>query len=145
MADETLLAQLQRDFAKVPFMRHHGIVIEEIGEDFAKLRLPSKKDLLRSPGVIHGGALASLVDVSVAVAVISTFPGGVNAMTAQGAAATVEMKINFLAPALGNDFWCQARIVKRGSRIAVGDAEVTNGDGTLIAKALVTYLLPKQG
>jgi len=57
---------------------------------------------------------------------------------------TVEMKINFLKPFDTGEMMAEARIVHKGARTALGDVEVRNGDGVLIAKGLATYMILKK-
>jgi acyl-CoA thioesterase len=54
---------------------------------------------------------------------------------------TVEMKLNFLAPAKLGALRTRAKILHKGKRIAVGDAEVLDESGKLIAKGTATYMI----
>ncbi len=42
------------------------------------------------------------------------------------------------------EMMAEARIVHKGAKTALGDVEVRNGDGTLIAKGLATYMILKK-
>ncbi|MEW5933453.1 MAG: PaaI family thioesterase, partial [Bacillota bacterium] len=53
---------------------------------------------------------------------------------------TVEMKVNYLAPVNGGRLVAEGRLVHRGRTLAVGTAEVRNGEGTLVAVGTATYL-----
>jgi len=52
---------------------------------------------------------------------------------------TVEMKINFLAPAQLGVLEAQALIRKRGRTLSLGEVEVTQGT-RLVAKGMCTYI-----
>ena len=54
------------------------------------------------------------------------------------------MKINYLKPLAGGDIIAEAKIVHRGTMTAIGDVEVRDGQGTLIAKGLATYAITKK-
>jgi len=54
---------------------------------------------------------------------------------------TVEMKMNFIAPAKLGLLIATGKIIHKGTRIAVGDGEVTDLKKRLVAKGLVTYLI----
>jgi acyl-CoA thioesterase len=76
--------------------------------------------------------MAALADEAVAYALFSlAHPGEL--------LNTVEMKINFLAPAKEGEIEAQAHIVKRGRTISLGEALVKQGD-RLLAKAMCTYI-----
>ena len=54
---------------------------------------------------------------------------------------TVEMKVNFIAPAKLGLLTATGKIIHKGKRIAVGDAEVRDSKKRLVAKGLVTYII----
>jgi uncharacterized protein (TIGR00369 family) len=56
--------------------------------------------------------------------------------------ANAEIKVSFLKPArVGTTLTCTAYVISGGKRAAFIEADVTDGDGTLVAKASSTYLL----
>ena len=55
--------------------------------------------------------------------------------------ATVEMTINYLVPHRGGRLRAEARVLRKGQRIAVGEVEVWNRAGERVAKSLLTYSL----
>jgi len=57
--------------------------------------------------------------------------------------ATMEMKINYLIPFREGEITAEAKIIYKGSKTALGDVEVRNSDGDLIAKGLATYMIMK--
>jgi uncharacterized protein (TIGR00369 family) len=86
-------------------------------------------------GYIHGGAITALCDTAVAIAIFTMIGEDEKIVT-------VELKVNFLAPADG-DVRATARILHKGRRTAVGEVDVTTAAGALAAKALVTYYIYK--
>jgi len=58
---------------------------------------------------------------------------------------TVEMKINYVSPFEKGEITAEAKILNRGSRIAVGDVDIRNEKGRLVAKCLATYMITQQG
>ena len=91
-------------------------------------------------GVVHGGAIATLVDTALGCAVMSKMPLGT-------AYTTVELTLNFVRPvtvATGR-ITCEALILHSGSRMATAEAKVRDEDGKLYAHASTTcfvYPLP---
>lgn len=84
------------------------------------------------PQGIHGGVLAALADTALAMAVFTRVP-------ASAWISTVEMKINYLAPHRRGRLRASARVLRQGKRLAVGEVEIRNAGGELIAKSLLTY------
>ena len=91
----------------------------------------------QAAGVVQGGIIVTLADYAFFRAVRSVLDPG------QGAV-TVELKLNFIAPAREGELTATARIVSGGRRIIVGDMEVTDHRQTLIARGLGTYLIVQQ-
>ncbi len=117
-----------------PFWSLLDMELVDIRKGWAKVKLPFAEKLLHPMGVVHGGAIFSVADSAVAMALVG--------MTRKGETiATVEMKINYLKPINGGEIVAEAKIVNKGSRIALGEVEVTNGKGDLVAKALATYMI----
>lgn len=110
-----------------------GFVLDTLEHGRAVLSVEVTEQLLQLQGIMHGGAIASLIDTAVAIAIAGISEPG-DRFT------TVEMKVNYLAPINGGRAIADARLIKVGRRIIVGDCEVTDSRGTLAAKALVTYI-----
>jgi len=86
--------------------------------------------------MVHGGAIATLVDVAATAACWAT-PGAT--LAARGS--TVGFSLSYLAPGRGQDLVADARVVQRGRSICVCDVEVVDRAGTTVARSLVTYRL----
>ncbi len=84
-------------------------------------------------GGVHGGVLASLADIGVVAAVLSTCRAGEQM---QG---TSELNISYLRPAVGSTVRVESTVIKKGRALAVGDVDLRSDQGKLIAKARVTY------
>lgn len=117
-----------------PFWSLLGMELLDVKKGWAKVKLPFAEKLLHPMGVVHGGAIFSVADSAVAMALFGMAEKGETV-------ATVEMKINYLKPINESEIMAEAKIVNKGSRIALGEVEVTNGKGELIAKALATYMI----
>jgi uncharacterized protein (TIGR00369 family) len=57
---------------------------------------------------------------------------------------TLEMKINYLKPLAEGEIIAEAKIVHKGTMTAIGDVEVRDEKGNLIAKGLATYAIIKK-
>ncbi len=119
-----------------PYWSLLGMELVDVKKGWAKVRLPFKRELVHPLGIAHGGAIFSPADSAVAMALIGIV-GEDEIFT------TVEMKINYLKPFDRGEITAEARILHKGSTIALGEAEVRNGDGALVAKAMATYMIMK--
>lgn len=102
----------------------------------ALIELEVGPEHLNLGGTVHGGVLATLVDVAVAVALHSLDSDGT-----RRAMATTELNVTFLQPSSTGPLQCRARIRRRGRSLAVGEAEVSDGMGKLLALGRATYLV----
>ena len=95
--------------------------------------LELRPQLLNPNGVAHGGVLFALADTAMGAALHTTLARG-------EFCATVEIKIHFLQPVLKGRVRCSARVVQRGGRIAVLEAQLKAGR-KLVAQALGTFAI----
>lgn len=110
-----------------------GIVVEEVRTDYCRMRLPFKPELEQPMGLVHGGAIATLIDV-VVVPAIGT---GIDADTGYS---TVDLHIQYLSPLVKEDAVAEGWVVKRGRSIMFCRAEVySDTTGRLLASGSLTY------
>lgn len=137
MKPETLtkgqLRRIEKALQKVPYAKLVGIELEKVEPGVAILGLNVRKDLKQNNGVVHGGAMASLIDTAAAFAVISVLPPEERATTA-------DLTISYLKPVTKGRIRCTARILRTGRRLIVVSAEATDVAGNLSATALTTYI-----
>ena len=131
--------QLKARLEEEPFWRLLGIRLEEIAEGYCRLRLPLAEGVRNWGGPAHGGALASLVDVAVGTALDSLDMPDMTGHT------TVSLDVSFLAPASGEAVLAEGRILRAGRRLVVGEAELRDTAGELVAKGSATYLVWRRG
>jgi uncharacterized protein (TIGR00369 family) len=118
-----------------PFSRLLGLLVEEVNQDSCCLRLPFRPELRTAADVVHGGAIASLIDTAGVVAVWS------NVDPAVTRGATASLTVNYLAAAQAVDLIAEARVIRRGRRVVFVEVDVASSTGERIAKGLVTYKL----
>lgn len=117
----------------VPFLKVLGVEVESVGPGSATLLLPVREELMRNDGIIHGGAIASVIDSAFAFAIIPLL--GDNERTV-----TTDMTIHYLRPLSGGVSKTVARVVRAGRRVITVSAELFDENGKLAATALSTYL-----
>ena len=118
-----------------PFAAGAGIEITNLEPDSATLTMPFKPELATMGDLVHGGAIATLVDTAAMAASWATddIPD-----TPRGT--TVSLNVSFVSGARAADLVARARVLKRGGTICHCEVEVTANDA-VVAKGLVTYKL----
>jgi acyl-CoA thioesterase len=127
------LRRAQRAIGTVPFARLLGIELDDIGRGTATLGLTVRKELTQNHGVVHGGAVASLIDTATAFAIIPL-------LTPKEKVTTVDLTISYLRPLTEGRITATAKVVRAGRRLFVVSAEVFSEDGKLATTALSTYI-----
>ncbi len=84
--------------------------------------------------MVHGGAIATLADLTVMAAAWC----GVDAPP-QLRGVTVSMALDFMAPARATDVIGVGRVLRRGRSLVNCEAEIVDPEGRLVAKALASY------
>ena len=111
-----------------PFVRLLGIELAEVGTDRAVVRLPFREDLVTIADVVHGGALASLIDMA---AVSAAWADDAQPTSMDGA--TVSLDVSYVAAARGKDLTAVGVVSKRGRTLVFVDVRVTEPDERLVA------------
>jgi len=132
MEKEKYLEQVKKVTNNSPYYKLLGMEIMEIKEGESKIQMAFKQDLTHPYRIVHGGAIASLADSSVAMALISL-------VEPRDRFTTIEFKINFFAPVNKGKLEAHGKIIYKGSKTAVGEVDVKNEEGKLIAKVIATY------
>ena len=127
------LQRIERAMDQVPFAQLLGILLERVAPGEAKLRLPVRHDLTQNHGVVHGGAIASIIDSATAFAVLTL-------LEPDERVTTVDLTISYLRPATKGQLFATAQVIRQGRRLFSVTAQATDDEGTLMATALSTYI-----
>ncbi|HLZ20948.1 MAG TPA: PaaI family thioesterase [Ktedonobacterales bacterium] len=119
-----------------PYVRHLGMRLVEMRPDTAILALPFSDELVTIGTIVHGGAIASLIDTT---AMVAAWSGAEMPTNQRGT--TVGLTVTYLAPANHEDIQATASVLRRGRSLVYLDVEVRTASGTAVAKGLVTYKL----
>ena len=109
-----------------------GLVLEEVRTDYARMRLPFRPELNQPVGVVHGGAIATLIDT----VVVPAIGGGYDQMPFM---VTVDMYVQYLDAIRGEDAVAEGWIEKRGRSTVFCRAEVRAASGALAATGALVY------
>jgi uncharacterized protein (TIGR00369 family) len=120
----------------LPFAAAFGADIVEMGDGRATAVLPFKSDFLRPGGTIGGPLLMMLADLVLYAAVLSQI-GRVEL------AVTTNLTINFLRKPPPAGIRAEAKLLKLGSRLAIGEVALYSDDhDEMVAHVVATYSIP---
>ena len=135
MSAEEVSAFLDREF---PEIHHDGRLyhVEAVGPSSARVRLDHHARNLRPGGTLSGPAMMGLADIALYVAVLASI--GPVAL-----AVTTNLAFNFLRRPAPGALWAEARLLKLGRRLAVGEVGLLS-EGRLVCHATGTYAIPSR-
>jgi uncharacterized protein (TIGR00369 family) len=141
MAPRMTLAELDAFLrAELPWMSGNGsLVIERADGETCRLRQRYSDQMLRPGGTISGPTLMALADCAMYVVLLS-------AIGPVALAVTTNLSINFLRKGVpGHDVIAEARLLKLGRRLAVGEVTLLSASGPdPIAHVTATYSIPNK-
>jgi len=127
-------ADVQAIFDRSPFISFLGLQVISVDheqEEFTA-RMPLRPELERRPGTkqFHGGPIASFIDT------VGDFALG---MLLGGGVPTINLRIDYVRPAIGEALTGIARVRRAGKTTAVVDIEVFGEDSRLVALGRGNY------
>ena len=124
-------------FSRAPFVGDLGIRLKDLGPGWCESFLEVAPKHTQQDGYVHAGVQATIAD--------HTAGGAAGTLAAEGdLVLSVEFKINFLRPALGERLRCRATVLRKGRTLIVAESEVfaeNDGSRKLVSKATVTLAL----
>jgi uncharacterized protein (TIGR00369 family) len=128
------LARLRETFARVPYVNLLGLEFVGAERGAATFALDVREELTRMGGIVHGGAVVSLLDTAAAFAVHTVIEPDARTVT-------VDLTVHFLRPALTGRIEAHARVLRRGRRVCILSVEARDGGAKIIATATMTYFI----
>ena len=123
-----------------PFVRHIGMRITDLAWGRATFEMAAAAFRLQPFGVVHGGNVATLIDSAAFWACYLSMDSDADGL------ASVDLKLNYLAPARVEPLRCEGQLIKAGKTLSYAEAEVRGDDGRLIAHGTSTLMrLPGLG
>ena len=130
-------ARMTKVIEMTPYMVHLGMELVEASDSYAKLKLRYQDENSTAAKALHGGAIASLIDTTGAMAAWTT----AEVATPKYFGSTVGVTVNYLSAVIGQDCFAEGRVLKRGKEVIYSEVRVTNEDGKLCAQGTVFYRL----
>jgi len=102
-------------------------------KEVCRIRFPAEELLFNPQGSLHGGAMATAMDISMGHLV--------NKVAAPGA--TIEMKIQYMRPVAVGEVTVEGRFLKRGRNLSFMESRLLDADARLCALATATWKMPR--
>jgi len=114
-----------------------GLTIERVDYASSRVRRHFQEDSIRPGGTISGATMMELADFAMYVAVFSV-------AGPQPLAVTTNLNINFLRKPGKGDLLADARLMKVGKRLVVGEVAIySDGESEPVAHVTSTYSIPQ--
>ncbi|MFT7827349.1 PaaI family thioesterase [Priestia megaterium] len=117
-----------------PFRRYLGLKDFKSRDGVFEVRIEIFPDLLNFSGNVHGGVIASLVDMSIGNAVYPV-------LNKNQYSTTVELKLNYLKPLNGKSIVAKSYLLHKGKTLLVGKADILNEHDQLVATGTATFMI----
>ncbi|WP_257098647.1 PaaI family thioesterase [Pseudovibrio flavus] len=127
-------------FASQPLMAHLGCLLGEVKPGEVEIILPQSPGVMQQHGYFHGGVISSIGDVSAGWSALSLMEEGFGVLT-------VEFKINFLNPGVGEKLVARGRVLKSGRTLLTVQSDIVgvqDGIERPVATGLFT-MIAKEG
>ena len=131
--DPQKLERARTAFASVAYAKFLGLELGEVKDGEVSIHLDVRAELKQNQGVVHGGAIASLIDTASAFAVLTQ-------IDLEERVTTTDLTIHYLRPVTTGRMTAKARILRGGQRLYVLSIEVSGDSNLLIATAVTTYI-----
>jgi uncharacterized protein (TIGR00369 family) len=110
-----------------------GIIVEEVRVDYCRMRLPHRPEIDQAAGLVHGGAIAGLLDAVMVPAVGAAYGPGARF-------STVDMHVQFMSAVMAEDIVAEGWITRRGRSVVFCESEaVVAATGKIAARSILTY------
>ena len=130
--EDPRLQRARNAFARVAYARFVGLELCELKSGDVSVCLDVRDEVKQNHGVVHGGAIASLIDTASAFVILT-------AIDENERVTTTDLTIHYLRPVTVGRMLARARIVRGGRRRFVVNVEVEN-EGALAATAVTGYV-----
>lgn len=134
--DEELPFQLPEWISTAPFEEFLGMTIEKTQNGRAVLTMPFKAALCQGKGLMHGGAVISLADTALAMAIKSLLPEYTDFVT-------IRMGLEFHAPVRWGLVRAEAKVIHQDDRDIEGITEIVTEEGIKAATFKATFRIRK--
>jgi uncharacterized protein (TIGR00369 family) len=115
--DPHFAQRVRASFQQQTVMAAIGASVRSVAPGAVEIELPFRADLCQQDGFLHAGIVTTIVDSACGYAAYTLMPAGARVLS-------VEFKINFLAPAIGDRFIARGMVARAGRTVTVCTGEV---------------------
>ena len=110
-----------------------GMTVQEVRADYCRMLMQYKPELDQPQGLVHGGAIASLLDAVVVPAVGAAYAREVRF-------STVDLHVQYMSAAKQEDLIAEGWVTKRGRSVVFCESEAIGASsGKVVARSVLTY------
>src|SRR4026209_1410410 len=128
------MERIRQSFDRQGFMRTLGASLESVESGTVTITCGFDERLTQQHGLLHGGVLASLVDVACGYAALSVMPAAREVLT-------VEFKIHFLKPAKTDRLIAVGHVVQAGRTLTVCEGSVFDATRARVLARMSTTMM----
>jgi uncharacterized protein (TIGR00369 family) len=133
--DKKWLNFLRKDYVQ-GFPEYCGFNVVQVDYGIFESRLDIQPMHSQQDGFVHAGVIATMADHTAGYAAYTT-------VSEEFRILTIEFKINYFKPAVGDALICRSRVINNGKNIKVSESEIFSASGDQekqVAKAMVTLI-----
>lgn len=133
--NEKRIEFLRKDYVQ-GFPLYCGFEVERVEHGRFETTLRVRPDHRQQDGFVHAGVIATMADHTAGYAAYTTVAEEFRILT-------IEFKINYFRPVIGETILCRSKVINSGKKIIVSESEVfsvSGGDERLVSKAMVTLM-----
>jgi len=142
------VAGLKKIFEEmIVFNQVLGLKIASITPERVMGRIAMRHELVGSPNRLHGGVISASLDAMGGLAVMAAIGARhLDEAPAQrlhrfGKLGTIDLRIDYLRPGIGEHFELHAEVLRLGSRVATTRMEFRGADGKLLSTGAGAYIV----
>jgi uncharacterized protein (TIGR00369 family) len=131
----------------IAFNQVLGLKITTIRPERVAARIAMRRELVGSPNRLHGGVISAGLDAMGGLAVMAAIGARhMDEAPAQrlhrfGKLGTIDLRIDYLRPGIGELFELHAEVLRLGSRVATTRMEFRGADGKLLSTGAGAYIV----
>ena len=118
-----------------PYFELLSMELLDVGLGYSSLEIDVARKHLQPFGMVHGGVFSSIIDAAAFWAVYPGIEDPAAGMT------TVDLKLNYLAPAASGKLIARGRQIKLGRTLGYAEAQVVNQDEKILAHGTSTVII----
>ena len=118
------------------FPEYCGFEVTRVEHGIFETRLQLRPAHLQQDGFVHAGVIATMADHTAGYSAYTL-------VSDEHRILTIEFKINYLRPAVGEEIICRSTVINSGRTIIISESEIYSrdkGEEKLVSKAIVTLI-----